>query len=92
MPNPILSHTYRATLAASLMLAGAAGSAVAGPLEDQGDYATVYRLVLPLAEHGNAGAQAMLGEMYANPTKLWKRRLENWKAQRKAWRLRFPLD
>jgi uncharacterized protein len=54
------------------MLAGAAGSAVAGPLEDgeaayqRGDYATAYRLELPLAQQGNADAQAMLGEMYGN--------------------------
>jgi TPR repeat protein len=63
--NRILSVTLRATLTASVMLAGAGGSAVAGPL-DQGDYAATYRLVLPLAEHGNAGAQAMLGEIYLN--------------------------
>ena len=54
------------------MLASAAGSAIAGPLEDgeaayrRGDYATAYRLELPLAEQGNAGAQTTLGELYLN--------------------------
>ncbi len=43
----------------------------AGPLEDgeaaynRGDYATALRLLGPLAEQGNAGAQLHLGQMYA---------------------------
>lgn len=48
------------------------GGATAGPLEDgraayqRGDYATAMRLLLPLAEQGDAGAQTDLGWMYAN--------------------------
>jgi uncharacterized protein len=44
--------------------------AVAGPLDDataadqRGDYATVLRLLTPLAEQGNAVAQARLGLLY----------------------------
>jgi hypothetical protein len=34
MPNAILSHALRATLAASLMQVAIAGAAVAGPFED----------------------------------------------------------
>ena len=33
---------------------------------DSGDYATALRHWQPLAEHGNADAQALLGHMYAN--------------------------
>ena len=46
--------------------------AVAGPLEDgaaayqRGDYATAAQLSRPLAEQGNAAAQAGLGWMYVN--------------------------
>jgi TPR repeat protein len=48
-----------------------AASATAGPLEDgaagykKGHYATALRLLRPLAEQGNAGAQTNLGLMYA---------------------------
>ena len=48
------------------------GGATAGPLEDgraayqRGDDATAMRLLLPLAEQGDAGAQTDLGWMYAN--------------------------
>ena len=53
----------RATLTAFLMLAAMAGAALAGPLEDgikayhQGEYATAYRLLRPLADQGDALAQ-----------------------------------
>ncbi len=46
------------------------GAAVAGPLEDanaalqRGDYATAFALAQPLAEHGLAVAQLVLGVMY----------------------------
>ncbi len=61
------------TLLAGCVLALAVfGGASAGPLEDaraayqRGDYATAMRLLLPLAEQGDAGAQTDLGWMYAN--------------------------
>jgi TPR repeat protein len=50
----------------------AAGPAVAGPHEDayaaytKGDYATALRLLRPLADQGDAGAQNGLGNMYTN--------------------------
>jgi TPR repeat protein len=63
----------RATVTASLMLVALVGAAVAGWLEDlldvleqRGDYATEYRLVSPLAEKGDAVAQARLGHMHVN--------------------------
>src|SRR5215469_2355607 len=46
-------------------------AAAAGPLDDgtaayrRNDYATALRLVRPLADQGNASAQALLGLMYA---------------------------
>jgi hypothetical protein len=55
------------------MIVALVGAAVAGWLEDvldvleqRGDYATEYRLVSPLAEKGDAVAQARLGHMYVN--------------------------
>ncbi len=48
------------------------GVAAAGPLEDgraayqRGDFATAMRLLLPLADEGDAGAQTDLGWLYAN--------------------------
>jgi TPR repeat protein len=61
------------TLSAFCVIALAAfGGASAGPLEDgraayqRGDDATAMRLLLPLAEQGDAGAQTDLGWMYAN--------------------------
>ena len=70
MPNLILSHTLRAGLTTSLMLAAMAGAAVAGPYEDgvaayvRGDYATALRLMRPFADQGLAAAQNNLGLMY----------------------------
>ena len=64
--------TLRAVLAAWLIAAVLAGTAVAGPFEDaasafdRGDYATAARLLRPLADQGHARAQYNLGVMYAN--------------------------
>jgi TPR repeat protein len=58
------------TLTAILMLVALAKVAVGGPLDDanaaddRGDYKTVYRLLRPLADQGNATAQARIGLMY----------------------------
>jgi hypothetical protein len=57
-------------LAAWLMVAAGVGAAVAGPFEDadsasrRGDYATVRRLMRPLADRGNASAQYNLGILH----------------------------
>ena len=62
--------TLAAALTACLVLAALAGIAAAGPLEDaesaheRGDDATALRLLLPLAEEGNAFAQFALGFIY----------------------------
>jgi TPR repeat protein len=56
----------------ALAIIAPAVPADAGPLEDgkaaaqRGDYATTLRLFRPLAEHGDARAQAELGIMYKN--------------------------
>jgi TPR repeat protein len=53
-----------------ILVTAAAVPAVAGPYEDgvatynSGDYATALRVWRPLAEQGNAAAQANLGNMY----------------------------
>jgi hypothetical protein len=60
----------RRMLAVWLVVLTAAGSAVAGSLEDalsaqkHGDYATALRLYKPLADQGDASAQYSLGTMY----------------------------
>jgi TPR repeat protein len=68
-----MSHYVKllhSTLMALLMLVAIAGISVAGPLEDanaayeSGEYATAYRLLLPLAERGNATAELKIGKMY----------------------------
>jgi clan AA aspartic protease (TIGR02281 family) len=65
------AKVLRATLTALLVLVAMARAAVSGPFEDataayqRGDYATAYRLVRPLADQGNAGAQISLGLMYS---------------------------
>ena len=62
-----------AALTASLMLVAIAGAAVAGPFEDaaaaskRGDYPIALRILRPMAERGNAGAQSALGFMYEFP-------------------------
>ncbi len=66
-----MNRTFKAAVIALMLAVSFAGSAVAGPLEDagaayrKGDYATVARLMRPLAEQGNAEAQYNLGLMYA---------------------------
>ena len=61
-----------ASLAAIIVVASFAKPGAAGPLEDadaavkRRDYATAVRLVRPLAEQGNAGAQYTLGVFYDN--------------------------
>ena len=58
---------FLAGFVVAVMLSGAA---VAGPVEDataaykRGDYATALRLLRPLAEQGDAGAQFNIGLMY----------------------------
>jgi TPR repeat protein len=65
-----MNRTFKAAVAALMLAVGLAGSVAAGPFEDaaaahqKGDYATVLRLMRPLAEQGDAGAQAVLGVMY----------------------------
>jgi TPR repeat protein len=65
-PDPAVASA----LTACLVLAALAAIAVAGPLEDaesahaRGDDATALRLLLPLAEDGNASAQFALGFIY----------------------------
>jgi uncharacterized protein len=55
-----------------LLFLALATPVVAGPFDDAraayegGDYATVLRLIRPLAEQGNAAAQHQLGIMYTN--------------------------
>ncbi len=69
-----MAHRKRGLIAGILFLAVALSPAVAvsGPLEDaldasrRGDYATALRLLQPLAEQGNADAQAGLGVMFEN--------------------------
>jgi TPR repeat protein len=62
--------SFLAAVAAVFMLSGLVGAAVGEPLEDaitayaSGDYAAAMRIVRPLADQGNAGAQAMVGRMY----------------------------
>ncbi len=62
----------RHAIIAVLLLAALAGTAVAGPYEDaisayeRGDHNEAARLYRRAAEQGHAGAQYMLGFMYAN--------------------------
>jgi TPR repeat protein len=58
-------------LAVIILVMSLAAPVAAGPWEDaraaynSGDYATALRLWRPLADQGNAGAQANLGWMYS---------------------------
>jgi uncharacterized protein len=62
----------RIVLSALVLVLVAAGPAAAGPLQsgiaayNAHDYPAAARLLLPLAEQGNAKAQAYVGLMYAN--------------------------
>jgi uncharacterized protein len=66
-----MNRTFKAAVAALTFAVGFAGSVVAGPFDDvdaafkKGDYATAVRLLRPLAEQGDAGAQYFLGASYA---------------------------
>lgn len=67
----LLALTIAATIAASLALSAAAqarsgtgSTAAAFALYAKGDYAAASRLLLPLAESGDARAQALLGFLY----------------------------
>jgi uncharacterized protein len=66
-----MKRTFKAAVAALILVAGVAGSAAAGPWEDaaaafqRGDYATAMRLWRPFADQGNAEAQTAIGIMYA---------------------------
>lgn len=71
MANGKLNFGFKAAVrAVMLWLCLAAPAAFAGAFEDgvtahqQKDYATALRHWRPMAEQGNANAQAMLGEMY----------------------------
>jgi uncharacterized protein len=61
-----MNHTFKAAISALVLAVGFAGSVAAGPFEDagtaymKGDYARASRLLRPLAEQGNADAQARL--------------------------------
>jgi hypothetical protein len=67
-----MNRTFKAAVAAIFLVVSFAWSAVGGPFEDaaaayeKGDYATVMRLIRPLAEQGDPRAQNGLGLMYAN--------------------------
>ena len=67
-----MNRTSKAAVAALMVAVSFAGSVAAGALEDgvaayeKGDYATALRLLRPIADQGDAGAQYNLGLMYAN--------------------------
>ena len=67
-----MNRTLKAAAAALIFAVSFAGSVAAGPFEDavaayrKGDYARASRLLRPLAEQGNADAQARLAFLYAN--------------------------
>jgi uncharacterized protein len=66
-----MNRTFKAAVAALVLAVSFAGSVAAGPFDDvdaafkKGDYATAVRLLRPLAEQGDAGAQYFLGVSYA---------------------------
>jgi hypothetical protein len=66
-----MSRSARAFFAASILVLAVIPSAYADPLAaggtafKRGDFGTAARLLIPLAERGNARAQAMVGFMYA---------------------------
>jgi uncharacterized protein len=67
-----MNRTFKTAVAVLMLAVSFAGSVAAGPFEDaeaahkKGDYATALRLVRPLAEKGDARAQARLGFMYSD--------------------------
>jgi TPR repeat protein len=66
-----MSQRIKTLFAGGVLALALFGAAAAGPLEDatsayqRGDYATALRIVRPLAEQGDAGAQGSLGAFYA---------------------------
>jgi TPR repeat protein len=68
-PSTLTAWT-RVALAAIILVLSLAAPVAADPLEDaaaaheRGDYATALRLLRPLANQGNSGAQYNLGFMY----------------------------
>jgi uncharacterized protein len=67
-----MNRTFKAAVAALIFTVGLAGSVTAEPFKEAAaayekrDYATALRLMRPLAEQGDATAQASLGFLYAN--------------------------
>ena len=67
-----MKRTLKYAIAAVLLVLNFAEPVAAGPLEDadaalkRRDYATVLRLIRPLAEQGDANAQYNLGVFYDN--------------------------
>src|SRR5262249_372208 len=67
-----MNFVFKYEIATILMMGSLATPVVAGPFEDasaaysKGDYATALGLLHPLADQGQAGAQVILGVMYAN--------------------------
>jgi TPR repeat protein len=70
MAGAIMRNVLEAALLTPTLVLALSMSAVAGPLEDayepyeRGDYAIAVLLFRPLAEQGNAQAQAQLGFMF----------------------------
>jgi uncharacterized protein len=67
-----MNRTFKAAVAVLMLAVSFAGPVTAGQLEDaaaaymKGDYVKATRLLRPLAEQGNADAQAHLTFLYAN--------------------------
>jgi TPR repeat protein len=65
-----MTRAFSAIFVSILLILSSAASVAAGPFEDareahyKRDYATVIRLLRPLADQGNARAQTILGSMY----------------------------
>jgi TPR repeat protein len=65
-----MKQQIKTLLAGGLLVLALFGNAAASPFEDgdaayrDGDYATALRILRPLADQGNAEAQAKLGLMY----------------------------
>jgi Sel1 repeat len=65
-----MSRTFTSAVASLVLVVSFAGSVAAGPFEDaaaayeRGDFWTALRLLRPLAVHGNADAQAKLGNIW----------------------------
>jgi TPR repeat protein len=64
-------RAFKLTVAVLILVTGLAGSVAAGPRADEaaaylrGDYATAFLILRPLADQGDATAQAVVGPMYA---------------------------